>query len=192
MTLLVRTRQSRLENGQSPRRVLEAEADLGPVTTTITSRPVPSGHDPLGVESLLSRGRFASYLSATGGDCDQAVSLYRWNTALSADREVKPKVPSLCRRIDNVEWSEAGADRLTTSDEADEQRLGKIINVSRARGWLRGRYQVFFLTRPGEPGHLSLPGPIPNPGKGKGSAFTQRQRYISRDTLLRATSTEQL
>ena len=374
---------------QSPRRVLEAEADLGPVTTTIASRPVPSGHDPLGVESLLSRGRFASYLSATGGDCDQAVALYRWNTALSAacfeaihyvevvvrnamdremrthrqesatlipwflmpvvgkhqanfdesiervrrrlrdqgrdretrdqiiagtdfgfwtallhseneelwrqalrkafphssgrrkdvvgvleprlahhdsllgedvafrldqmrqvlrwvdpraeqwlrevervstllrerpasrrdaadtvvvaardawplyreigayvcqpgrafrpvghlafytDREIKPEVASVRRRVDNVEWSEAEADRLTASDEADEQRLGEIMSVSRARGWLRGRYQVFFLTRPGEPGHLSPRGPIPNPGKGKGSAFTQRQRYTS-------------
>lgn len=45
-----------------------------------------SSHDPLVVESLISGGRFNSYLSDTGGNREQAVALYEWNAALAQCR----------------------------------------------------------------------------------------------------------
>ena len=63
--------------------MLEAEADLGPVPTTLASG-MPFSHDPDVVESLVSTGRFRAYLSAAGDDRERAVALYRWNVAVSA------------------------------------------------------------------------------------------------------------
>ena len=112
--------------------------------------------------------------------------------AFYADQEIKADVPAVRRRVDNVEWTESEAARLLKSSAVDDQRLGAIIRDTRVRGWTNGRYQVFDLTRPGEPGHLQLSAAIPHPLRGRGSAFTQRQRYVAYDALRRATSTQDL
>lgn len=82
--------------------------------------------------------------------------------AFYADREIKPEVAMIRRRLDNVDWTDAEAKRLLASSAADDHRLARIITQSRARGWIEGRYQVFELTNSGEVGHLTLPGPIPH------------------------------
>jgi hypothetical protein len=43
----------------------------------------------------------------------------------------------------------------------------------------RQLYQVFLLIRPGDPSHRQLRACLPHRGNGRGSAFTQRQHYIS-------------
>lgn len=112
--------------------------------------------------------------------------------AFYADREIKPEVALVCRRLDNVDWTDAEVKRLLASSAADDHRLARIITESRTRGWTEGRYQVFELTNPGEVGHLTLPGPIPHLARGRGSAFTQGQRYTQHEVLKRASSTEEL
>lgn len=111
--------------------------------------------------------------------------------AFYADQEIKAEVPAVLRRLDNVDWSPANEARLLSSPNPADQRLGRVIQASRGT-WTEGRYQVFDLTSPGDPKHVTLPRPIPHLLKGKGSAFTQRQRYTVCHDLKRARSTTDL
>jgi hypothetical protein len=60
------------------------------------------------------------------------------------------------------------------------------------RPWLEGRYQVFLLTKPGDPKHRQLPAVLPHVGSGRGSAFVQRQRYVSLHAFETASTTADL
>lgn len=179
----------------------EAEADLGPVlwrSALHKAFPGSSGKrkDVVAVLEALRvfRNRLAHHDSVLAVDVPFRFSqmlqvLSVGHLAFYADREIKAEVRL---RLDNVEWSEAEATRLGTSDAAADRRLAEIVSRSRQQGWTDGRYQVFVLTRPGDAGHLTLPGPVPHHASGRGSGFTRGQRYTWRDALRRATSTGDL
>lgn len=112
--------------------------------------------------------------------------------AFYADREIKPEVPKVLGRQDNLPWGRAQAQQLATSADPDDQRLADVMTASINAGWTQGRYQVFMLTAPGEKGHLTLPKPIPHRRRGTGSAFVRGQRYASHQQLLIADSTDDL
>lgn len=112
--------------------------------------------------------------------------------AFYADREIKPEVPLITHRRDNVVWSEQHALELEKSSERNDRRIARVIRASRAKGWTDGVYQVFLLTSPGNPNHRSIPRPLPHRATGRGSAFTQRQRYVSLHALEIATTTDDL
>ncbi|MFG1881231.1 hypothetical protein [Micromonospora sp. NPDC049102] len=98
-------------------------------------------------------------------------------------------MPKIVFRVDNVDWSAGEINRLRVTGQARDARVADIIEASRKLGWTDGRYQVFGLTEPGMRGHLSLRQPVPHLARGRGSAFTQGQRYVVRDRLRRATTT---
>jgi hypothetical protein len=112
--------------------------------------------------------------------------------AFYADREIKPDVPAVAHRRDNVPWTDEEAARLKRSDDRYDRKIAKVIEVSRAVGWHDGRYQVFLLTRHPAPDHRRLPAAIPHKAVGKGSAFVQRQRYVSLHALETANTTSDL
>lgn len=112
--------------------------------------------------------------------------------AFYADQEVKAHVAKIKNRYDNVVWNEREAQRLQESDKREECRLGKVMQEGLAAGWRHGKYQVFLLSRPGDPEHVQLDHSIVNTRRGKGSAFTQRQRYTSVHQLRHAEDIEQL
>lgn len=112
--------------------------------------------------------------------------------AFYADREIKRDVPKILWRRDNVDWSDAELNRLRTTDSDEDRRLADIIVASRAQNYPNGRYQVFNLTAPGQPGHVTLHAPIKNSATGRGSAFTQGHRYIMKYRLERASETSDL
>lgn len=111
--------------------------------------------------------------------------------AFYADGEVKADVPKVLRRWDQVEWSTHEAARLSRGD-ADDRRLSEILLSTLPFASRMGRAQIFDLTRPGHPDHKTLSSPIPHHGRGRGSAFVQRQRYTSMADLTRAASTADL
>lgn len=111
--------------------------------------------------------------------------------AFYADGEIKPDVPRILDRWDQIDWSEQEAERLAGGATRD-RRLSEIISTSRALGVPAGRHQVFDLTRPGHPDHRTLAGPLPHGARGRGSAFVQRQRYSSMAELSRASTTADL
>jgi hypothetical protein len=49
-----------------------------------------------------------------------------------------------------------------------------------------------LLSREGDPSHRQLPAALPHATAGRGSAFTQSQRYVSLHALETATSTSDL
>jgi hypothetical protein len=112
--------------------------------------------------------------------------------AFYADREVKRDIPQVLHRRDNVEWTADEADRLRKSDDRFDRKIAQAIDVSRSTNWTGGLYQVFLLTRPGDPAHRQLSSCLPHNGSGRGSAFTQRQRYVSLHSLEIASSTADL
>lgn len=111
--------------------------------------------------------------------------------AFYADREVKSEIPAVLDRRDNVEWTADEATRLGTSEDRLDRKIATVIEAS-AANWTAGRYQVFLLTGPGHPEHRRLTGALPHNGSGRGSAFVQRQRYVSLHALETATTTADL
>lgn len=112
--------------------------------------------------------------------------------AFYSDHHVQVDVPKIQHRRDDVEWTAEEAARLATSSDRFDRRISRLIPVARQAGWTEGRYQVFLLTAPGDPSHRRLAKPLPNPVSGRGSAFVQRQRYVSLHALEIATSTADL
>nr|WP_210728440.1 hypothetical protein [Cellulomonas septica] len=112
--------------------------------------------------------------------------------AFYADREIKPDIPRVVERRDNVDWTEESAARLAGSSDRTDRRIGALIAAARAAGWTEGRYQVFLLTRPGDPAHRALPSPLPHREAGRGSGFVRRQKYVALHGLEIATSTADL
>ncbi|WP_241832889.1 hypothetical protein [Amycolatopsis sp. CB00013] len=111
--------------------------------------------------------------------------------AFYADRQVKLDVPAVLHRRDNVEWSSEEAARLGASDDRLDRKIAKVIEAS-DENWRDGRYQVFLLTGPGHPDHRRLRAALPHLGTGRGSAFVQRQRYVSLHSLENAATTADL
>ncbi|UGT57606.1 hypothetical protein [Nocardia asteroides] len=112
--------------------------------------------------------------------------------AFYVDSCVQVDIPRIQHRRDNVDWSEASADRLRASSDLMDRKIARVIDESRSAGWTGGTYQVLLLTRPGDPTHRQLVDPLPHNGVGRGSAFTQRQRYVALHALETATTTSEL
>ncbi|MBE2997783.1 hypothetical protein IDM40_03525 [Nocardiopsis sp. HNM0947] len=112
--------------------------------------------------------------------------------AFYADQEIKLDVPMVVHRRDHVEWTTAASARLRASQDGRDQRIADVIEESRAQGWTEGRYQVFLLTHGRDPRHRQLPVCLPHTVVGRGTAFTQRQRYTSLHALETADSTADL
>lgn len=109
--------------------------------------------------------------------------------AFYADREVKGDIPAVLHRRDNVDWTPEGAERLRASGDRFDRKIADVVEKSHGL-WTGGRYQVFLLTGPGHPRHRQLKAVLPHAGAGRGSAFVQRQRYVSLHSLETAATTE--
>ena len=105
---------------------------------------------------------------------------------------IQPEIPRIEDRIDNVEWSVSAENHLRSTGSPKDGRIADVIAESRKAGWVDGRYQVFLLTNPGAAGHLTIPNPVVNPRKGRGSAWTRYQRYAVRQEVAKAKSTDEL
>lgn len=112
--------------------------------------------------------------------------------AFYCDREIKPEIPEIVARRDEVPWTDREAQRLLASQDREDRKIGRAIQAARQAGWTDGVYQVFLLTRPGSPDHRQLQSPLPHQTSGRGSAFTQRQRYVALHALETAGTTADL
>lgn len=112
--------------------------------------------------------------------------------AFYADQEVKQDVPRITHRRDNVSWSPKSEQDLASSTDRSDRQIAAVIKASRLAGWSGGSYQVFLLTADGHPDHRRLPKPVPHQTSGRGSAFVQRQRYLSLHSLEIASTTAEL
>jgi hypothetical protein len=111
--------------------------------------------------------------------------------AFYVDREIKQDLPAVLHRRDDVEWTADEAERLRGSADRFDRKIANVIDVS-SEPRAAGRYQVFLLTSPGDPRHRRLNRAMPHTGMGRGSAFVQRQRYVSLHSLETAVTTADL
>lgn len=114
--------------------------------------------------------------------------------AFYTDGEIKPEFPAILARRDNVPWTQAEANRLLSSADSTDRKIGRVILYSQQHGWDGGRYQIFILTKinNGNREHRRRPDPIPHQKTGRGSAFVQKQRYSSVNRLQVVLSTADL
>lgn len=111
--------------------------------------------------------------------------------AFYADREIKQDLPAVLHRRDDVEWTTDEAERLRGSTDRFDRKISGVIAAS-SEHWPAGRYQVFLLTSPGDARHRRLNRALPHDGVGRGSAYVQRQRYVSLHALETAATTADL
>ena len=114
--------------------------------------------------------------------------------AFYTSQEIKQDIPKVLHRRDDVEWSPEEAARLRATKDVIDRRIAAAIENTDKSDWPEGRYQVFVLTKPEHlnSGHRSLVEPIPHQHKGRGSAYTRRQRYVSCHSLEIAETTDSL
>lgn len=112
--------------------------------------------------------------------------------AFYADQEIKADVPLVLHRRDNVPWTAHEETRLAASSDRFDRRVAAVIAASRSAGSSAGAHQIFLLTRPGDEAHRTLSRALRHETSGRGSAFVQRQRYVSLHALETANTTADL
>ncbi|MFW6722783.1 hypothetical protein ACHZ98_21990 [Streptomyces sp. MAR4 CNY-716] len=143
--------------------------------------------------AVAARDAWPLYLASNAYVCQAGRSFRDVNRiAFYTDREIKEHVPEITHRRDNVEWSPEEVARLGRSANRNDRKISSIITASRAAGWTGGRFQVFLLTQSGDARHRELRAPLPHEVTGRGSAYTQGQRYVSLHALETAKSTADL
>lgn len=117
------------------------------------------------------------------------------HVAFYAQGAIQPEVAKILKRIDPVDWRPDEIHRRLHLNTVQERQIAHIIKEARAKKnglWSADEYQLFLLSRPGregeEQGHVTLPAPVVQPRRGRGSAWVQRQRYV-RLALLRQAQT---
>ncbi len=112
--------------------------------------------------------------------------------AFYANQEVKQDVPKIKSRHDNITWNQSEADRLKTSTDRTERKLGAVMEQGLQNGFRHGTYQIFLLSRPTDPAHVRLKEPLQNSRDGKSSAYVRKQRYTSIHRLRHASTVWEL
>ena len=96
--------------------------------------------------------------------------------AFYSDGEVKPEIPLVRYRLDNVTFSDEEAARLEGSGDPLERRCGEVIRLRVAQGGEREQVsQIFLLSGPQDPETVHLSAPIPHEGRG---GWLQAHRWI--------------
>lgn len=104
---------------------------------------------------------------------------------------VQAEIPRILARRQNVEFTEASAELLrATEDSIDGAVADLILRTLGFHDRVRGDFHdVFLLTPPDDRETVVLPHSISHDTKGRGSAWVQRQRYVSLANLRRAPKT---
>lgn len=152
------------------------------------------------------RNRVAHHDSLLNVDVPMEISsILGLTRRMDVDQAIQPELPALHARRDHVEWTLQNAAVLERSDSREDRKIGRLIRWTvegpgRGFGYDEGgRYQVLLLSRPSASRavgegvrHKSLSRPVPHRVAGRGSAFTQRQRYVASHTLETAVDTSEL
>ena len=111
------------------------------------------------------------------------------------DQEIKPEIPLIKYRRDDVAWTRQEASRLRETGGDMDKKIAQVIGKSIDIGVEEGKHQVFLLSAPKDSGrtrHRTLPHSVPHLERGRGSAFVRKQRYVSLHSLETASSTADL
>ena len=104
-----------------------------------------------------------------------------------SQKTIHPEIARIEWRQDHVPCTREQAAALLGSDDPHEQRAGRLIGGLLAEDLLdRGELQFFLLSAASDPDTLCLSSPVRHDARG---AWTQNQRYINSEVLLRGAAT---
>ena len=109
--------------------------------------------------------------------------------------EIKPELPRILHRRDNVEFSQGNVSRLASSGEEFDGEVAALVSkaLDPSTGWYiereAGNSATKCLTSTEDSDTLTLPAGIRHEGQ---AAWVQSQRYASSDLLRTAATTDDL
>jgi hypothetical protein len=107
--------------------------------------------------------------------------------AFYTQNKIDRHIPRILGQIEAISGDEIERRTdLTESDRARLRTLRNIMEFARREDWNKRQYKIVFLTPPGSPDTLVLPADIAHnltSASGRGTAFTQGQRYVSLSRL---------
>jgi hypothetical protein len=107
--------------------------------------------------------------------------------AFYTQNNIDRHIPKILGHIEAISRDEI--ERRTDLSESDRARLRTLRNTmdsAKSEDWNKSLYKIVFLTPTDSPDTLVLPADIANnltSGSGRGTAFTQGQRYVSLSRL---------
>src|SRR2546423_9681515 len=103
--------------------------------------------------------------------------------AFYAKNKIDRRIPKILGNIEAISGDEIETRTdLTDSERARLRTLLRKMEPARSEEWSKRQFKIVFLSPPDSPDTLVLPDDIDNSsttGSGRGSAFTQGQRYVS-------------
>src|SRR2546421_2457342 len=103
--------------------------------------------------------------------------------AFYAKNKIYRRIPKILERIEAISRDEIETRTdLTDIERARLRTLLKKMEPARSEEWSKKKLKIVFLSPPDSPDTLVLPDDIVNDstsGSGRGTAFTQSQRYVS-------------
>jgi hypothetical protein len=157
-------------------------------------------------EVLIVPARFAwsHYLKTSSYVCQPNRTFQKTKyIAFYNEGKIMKKVPEILKPVNEVIFEEEGNFEVLSGDwsQSDEEEFGEkmkeVVKESICSGSHKAgaSYKVLLLTGPEEERTISIDNEIPNDSvdkNGAPTAFVQRQRYTSREKLMRATKTSDL
>jgi hypothetical protein len=113
--------------------------------------------------------------------------------AFYANNKIDRRIPKILGHIEAISRDEIETEpNLSDIDRARLQTLRNKMESIRSEDWRKNKYKIVFLTPTDSPETLVLPSDIDNDstsGSGRGTAFTQAQRYVSLSRLKKGPKT---
>jgi len=103
--------------------------------------------------------------------------------AFYRQNKIDRRIPKILGHIEAISRDEIETRTdLTDSDRARLRTLLRKMEPARSEEWSKRKFKIVFLSPPDSPDTLVLPDDIVHKsptGSGRGTAFTQGQRYVS-------------
>lgn len=129
-------------------------------------------------DEYLAYGAYVCQVGRSFKDVDR-MGFYR-------RRAIEPYFPRILHRLGGVEFTHANAVRLRSTGVELTARIADVVDgmLDDGRRSDGEVHDVFLLSQPDDPVTLVLPAPIRHSHVGRGSAWTQGQRYTTEAALL--------
>lgn len=101
-----------------------------------------------------------------------------------ADREIMPEFPRILLRRSRIAITQETVKTLRASGSWQDAAFAVIVEELVADGRHGTESQIFLLTGPNDPQTLRIAQPIRHATSGRGTAWTQGQRYVSETAIL--------
>lgn len=165
------------------------------VSTVASQRPVQPARDVV-VVGASAEVAIAMYDKVSAYVCPSDRSFAPVDyMGFYTSKRIEPFFPAIEEKVVPSRWNAEEAKRLLQSSADVDLRVGRVMAYALKNGWdAGGSFQVFLLSERRSSRTVHRPGgkPILHMKTGRGSAFVQNKRYLSRAALVAAINTSHL